>query len=106
MDDGSRWFKFDAGETRVSLLGSQYLDYEPTVPDVTNYVTDPSFEGTNDGSSLRTVRRNHVTNPSGLANQEITIIRESTFDDHQAQNPSLYAGGSVAEGTRPALVSY
>lgn len=106
MDDGSRWFKFDAGETRVSLLGSQYLEYEPTVPDVTNYVTDPSFEGTNDGSSLRTVRRNHVTNPSGLANQEITIIRESTFDDHQAQDPSLYAGGSVAEGyaTSPSVV--
>lgn len=98
MDDGSRWFKFDAGETRVSLLGSQYLEYEPTVPDVTNYVTDPSFEGTADDTRARTVRRGHVSNPSGLSDQKITVLRESVFDDHQAKDSSAYTVGNVSGG--------
>ena len=52
MDDGSRWFKFEEGPNKVTLLGTSYLDYVPSVPDVKNLVQDPSFEGTVDGLSL------------------------------------------------------
>lgn len=98
MDDGSRWFKFDAGETRVSLLGSQYLEYEPTVPDVTNYVTDPSFELDTGDTAMRTVRISNALNPSGHTDQVTTVLRESAFSDHQAEDPLYYTGGTVSGG--------
>lgn len=98
MDDGSRWFKFEEGPNKVSLLGNSYLDYVPSVPDVKNLVQDPSFEGTADGGTIETVRRSRTPNPSGLADQTVHHIRRSLFSDQQAQDPSRFSGGSVKSG--------
>ena len=98
MDDGSRWFKFDEGPNKVTLLGTSYLDYVPSVPDVKNLVQDPSFEGTTDGGTIETVRRSHSPNPSGLAYQTVHNVRRSMFPDQQAQDPSRFSGGSVEDG--------
>lgn len=98
MDDGSRWFNFESGDSRVVLLGTGYLPYVPGVPDVTNIVTDPSFEGTDDGGTIREVRRNILPNPSGLAAMDTVQVRDSLFPDHQAQNPDMFSGSPVTAG--------
>ena len=98
MDDGSRWFKFEEGENRISLLGTSYLEHVPGVEDITNIVTDPSFEGTSDVGTVRTVRSNHAPNPAGTTLQTSHDIRESMFSDPQAQNPEKFTGGTVSGG--------
>lgn len=98
MDDGSRWFKFEEGPNKVTLLGTSYLDYVPSVPDVKNLVQDPSFEGTFDEELLTTVRRNHVSNPSGQVYVTEHKVRESLFSDQQAQDSSKFSGGTVSNG--------
>lgn len=98
MSDDSRWFKFDEGPSKVTLLGTSYLDYVPSVPDVKNLVLDPSFEGTSDGGALNTVRRSHSPNPSGLAYQTVHNVRRSMFSDQQAQDPTRFSGGTVENG--------
>ena len=98
MDDGSRWFKFDEGPNKVTLLGTSYLDYVPSVPDVKNLVHDPSFEGTTDGGSIETVRKSHTPNPSGLTYQTVHNVRRSLFSDQQAHDPARFSGGAVEDG--------
>ena len=98
MDDGSRWFKFEEGPNKVTLLGTSYLDYVPSVPDVKNLVQDPSFEGTVDGGEITPVRGSHVPNPSGTAYQTPHVTRTSLFSDHQAQDPVNFSGGIVDPG--------
>lgn len=98
MDDGSRWFKFDDGITRVTLLGDPYLDYVPSVPDAKNLVQNPSFESTNSSGVLHTVRSSHLPNPSGMENQTIHNVDRSLFPDHQAQDPARFSGGTVSNG--------
>ena len=98
MDDSSRWFKFDEGPNKVTLLGTSYLDYVPSVPDVKNLVQDPSFEGTVDGGEVTQVRGSHVPNSSGTAFQTPHVIRTSLFSDHQAQDPVNFSEGIAVPG--------
>lgn len=98
MDDGSRWFKFEEGPNKVSLLGNSYLDYVPSVPDVKNLVQDPSFEGAADGGTIETVRRSRTPNPSGLSDQTVHNVRRSLFSDQQAQDSTRFIGGDVRSG--------
>ena len=105
MDDASRWFNFAEGDNRVSLLGTQYLDPVPSVPDVTNLVTDPSYEGITGDTTVRTVRNNITKNPSGSTYTETTEVRQSIFTDPQATNPDSFVDGTISSGyvTSPSI---
>lgn len=98
LDDSSRWFNFDAGDSRVSILGTAFLTPVPSVPDVKNLVKDPSFEVDVDSPRTRTVRRSYTPNPSGTTLIESIFVRESAFDDHQAEDPASFSGGTVTDG--------
>lgn len=97
MGDASRWFQFDTGDNRVSILGAQYLTPSPSIPDVRNLVKDPSYEGSGGDTVAREVRRNYAPNPSGMLEISTTYLRENIFPDRQAQNPDAFSG-TVEEG--------
>lgn len=94
MSDDSRWFKFEVGDNRISLAGTQYLSPVPSVPDAKNLVNTPSYEG--EYSGLPTVVRTNVAaNPSGMVDMTIHELRESVFADAQAEDPGNFTEGSV-----------
>ena len=97
MSDDSRWFKFEVGDNRVYLSGTQYLDPIPSVPDVKNLVHNPSYEVYGNPVS-RVVRTNVAPNPSGMVDMTTHEVRESVFSDSQAEDGQNFTDGSVHDG--------
>lgn len=98
MSDDSRWFKFEVGENRVSLAGTQYIEPVPSIPDVKNLVKTPSYEVTTVSGQKSTVRTNRSENPSGMLYTTSHILRESVFPDPQAQESTNFTEGAVSGG--------
>lgn len=98
MSDDSRWFKFEVGNNRVALAGTQYLDPVPSIPDVKNLVKTPSYERMPSASPSSPVRVNRSENPSGMTYTTTHVLRDSIFTDPQATDPSNFSENAVAGG--------